>query len=65
MPEEPGASEGVAGQQDKELSLAESQLHRSTPIVVLQPDSRVGCTLLLPVTYARQYSPSQSGSTGA
>lgn len=59
MPEEPGTLEGVAAQQDMELGLAENQLRRSTPIVVLQPDSRVGRALLLPVTCVR-HSSSQS-----
>ena len=41
IPEEADAADNMAAQQDKELSLIESQLHRSTPIVVLQPDSKV------------------------
>lgn len=36
-----GSATAQQQQQDKELSLMESQLQRSTPIVVLQPDRRV------------------------
>ena len=45
IPEEADAADNLAAQQDKELSLIESQLNRTTPIVVLQPDSKVrpGC----------------------
>lgn len=41
-PEEHSSSDSDAAQQDKELSRMESQLHRLTPVVVLQPDSKVG-----------------------
>ena len=51
-PDDAGTVDSVTAQQDKELTLMESQLHRSTPIVVLQPDSRVGHTKLLPETHS-------------
>jgi len=39
--QEDAENSAIAAQQDKELSMMEAQLQRSTPIVVLQPDSRV------------------------
>ena len=45
MAEQEDAENSItAAQQDKELSIMEAQLQRSTPVVVLQPDSRVSHT---------------------
>ena len=42
--QEDAENSATEAQEDKELSMMEAQLQRSTPIVVLQPDSRVSHT---------------------